>query len=82
MYFEICTCIPARSSRFKDQDHFPVIVSTVEVTDLSKQYFRISYNIHHTVMLENTARIILCDLNEIAHLHIVCDFNLSDDSQG
>ena len=29
-----------------------------------------------------SARIILCDLNKIAHLHIVCDFNLCDDSQG
>ena len=25
-----------------------------------------------TVMLEKSARIILCDLNKIAHLHIVC----------
>ena len=33
-------------------------------------------------MLEKSARIILCDLNKIAHLHIVCDFNLCDDSQG
>ena len=29
-----------------------------------------------------SARIILCDLNKIAHLHIVCDFNLCDNSQG
>ena len=32
-------------------------------------------------MLEKSARIILCVLTKIAHLHIVCDFNLCDDSQ-
>ena len=36
----------------------------------------------YTVILEKSARIILCDLNKIAHLHIVCDFNLCNDSQG
>ena len=36
----------------------------------------------YTVMLEKSARIKLCDLKKIAHLHIVCDFNLCDDSQG
>ena len=30
----------------------------------------------------NSVRIILCDLKKIAYLHIVCDFNFSDDSQG
>ena len=36
----------------------------------------------YTIMLGKSARIILCDLNKIAHLHIVCDFNLFNDSQG
>ena len=40
------------------------------------------FYVQDTVMLEKSVRIILCDLNKIAHLHIVCDFNLCDDSQG
>ena len=33
-------------------------------------------------MLEKSARLILWNLNKIAHLHIVFDFNLCNDSQG
>ena len=44
-------------------------------------YFYISH--YCIIMLEKSARIIiLCDLTKIAYLHIVCDFNLCDESEG
>ena len=58
--------------------------SLFDILTLHHRYwFAISaYETQYTVMLEKSARIILSDLNKIAHLHIVCDFNLCDDSQG